>query len=196
LRREDVVELHYITPIANVASILRLGILSHVRARKVAHDSVALEEIQMRRSDKRVPGARALHEYVNLYFDAHNPMLSRVRDRNGEIAVLRVSPEMLDLPGTLVCTGNAASNYARFCTVDVGLAHLDRERVFAQYWTHRDDPFDEFRHKVEKCAEVLVPDSVTPDFIVGAYVAHRDALACWSRAVMTLAAEVRHGFFF
>src|SRR5438046_4685693 len=46
--------------------------------------SVAMPEIQERRENKRVPGGRMLHEYANMYFDAHNPMLSKCRHRRSE----------------------------------------------------------------------------------------------------------------
>ncbi len=60
MRREELEELHYITPIANVPSILTHGILSHVRVRKLPHQSVAMPEIQDRRRKVRVPNARPL----------------------------------------------------------------------------------------------------------------------------------------
>ena len=41
---EDVKELHYITPIENLPSILEKGILSHKLAGEVPHLSVALED--------------------------------------------------------------------------------------------------------------------------------------------------------
>ena len=67
MQRDELQELHYITPICNVPSILQHGLLSHVRAAKHKHSSVAMAEIQDRRSEVRVPGGRRLHEYVNLY---------------------------------------------------------------------------------------------------------------------------------
>ncbi len=75
--RSDIPELHYITLIANLLSITQLGILSNKCASKVGHVSVAMEEIQDKRRQKKIPGAGHLHDYVNLYFDAHNPMLSK-----------------------------------------------------------------------------------------------------------------------
>ena len=48
MTREELPELHFIAPITNVASILQDGILSHNRAAKVAHESVAMPEIQDR----------------------------------------------------------------------------------------------------------------------------------------------------
>src|SRR5262249_8978985 len=114
MNRGDVTELHYITAIANVPSILRHGILSHTRAEQLAHDSVAMPEIQERRADKRIPGGRLLHDYANLYFDAHNPMLSKCRARNGEICVLRIDSAALDVAGVVITDRNAARGAVRF----------------------------------------------------------------------------------
>lgn len=48
-------ELHYITDMANVASILERGILSNRLARRVVgHVSVADADVQARRAGKRV----------------------------------------------------------------------------------------------------------------------------------------------
>lgn len=66
MNRADVIELHYITAIANVPSMLRHGILSHALAERLAHDSEAMAEIQERRGNKRVLGRRPLHEYALL----------------------------------------------------------------------------------------------------------------------------------
>ena len=66
--RSDIPELHYITPIANLPSIMKLGILSNKRASKVGHVSVAMEEIQDKRRQKKIPGAGLLHDYVNGLF--------------------------------------------------------------------------------------------------------------------------------
>ncbi|MBI4556713.1 MAG: DUF4433 domain-containing protein [Candidatus Hydrogenedentes bacterium] len=196
MKREDIRELHYVTPIDNVTTILQLGILSHVQASPVDHLSIAMEQIQAKRANKRIPGARRLHEYVNLYFDAHNPMLSKVRAQNDTICVLRFHGGVLDLPGVIVADRNASSDYVVFRPVATGLDLLDSSRVFAQYWTHPDDPIDEMRHKSEKCAEVLVPDRVSPEFIIGAYVANPAALHRWQALGVHVTVEVRHGFFF
>lgn len=40
MRRDELAELQYITPIVNVASILQHGILSHKRASMLLHESV------------------------------------------------------------------------------------------------------------------------------------------------------------
>jgi len=195
VQREDIEELHYIAPIENVESILELGILSHNRAAKVRHKSVAMEEVQVRRQDKRIPGAGRLHDYVNLYFDAHNPMLSKVRDRNTSICVLRVSPEVLDLQGVIVSDRNAARGYAKFFPVADGLVKLDGDLIFAQYWIHQDEMEYE-RRKALKCAEALVPGRVEPSCIVGAYVCNESVVARWQERGLPLPVSVKPNFFF
>lgn len=196
MNRGDVTELHYITAIANVPSVLRHGILSHALADQLAHDSVAMPEIQERRSNKQIPGARLLHQYANLYFDAHNPMLSRCRARNHEICVLQIDPAALDLEGVIVTDRNAASGWAGFWPVADGLRIISRDRLFARYWTHRDDPYDEMSHKSEKCAEVLVPARLEARFVIGAYVANQAALLAFQRLNTGLPVRIRGDIFF
>jgi hypothetical protein len=196
MNRADITELHYITAIANVPSILRHGILSHSLASRLAHESVAMPEIQERRRNKRIPGAALLHEYANLYFDAHNPMLSRCRGHNNEISVLRIDPRVLDLPGVIIADRNAASDWTGFWPVSRGLSIVSRERVLARYWTHPGDPYEEMRHKSEKCAEVLVPERVDVKLISGAYVASQIALDEFQRSCSQLSVRIRSDMFF
>jgi hypothetical protein len=169
MNRWDLPELHYITPIENVPSILKHGILSHQRAEGLKHRSVAMPEIQDRRSSVVVPGAnRKLHSYANLYICARNPML--YKRRHEYICVLSINTRVLDLPGVIITDKNAASNYVRFAPAPAGLRIVSEERTFAEYWTD-EDPIEQMRKKVAKCAEVLVPDRVGPEYIQHAYVA-------------------------
>jgi len=46
---------------------------------------------------------------------------------------------------------------------------VESELAFAEWWTHP-DYFEICRRRVARCAEVLIPDQVPPDFILGAYV--------------------------
>ncbi|MBI4469154.1 MAG: DUF4433 domain-containing protein [Acidobacteria bacterium] len=134
------------------------GILSHSRVDRLQHDSVAMEEIQARRAVKVIPGGRPLHDYVNLYIHARKKMLSKIRAQHASICVLRISTDVLDLPGVIVSDQNASSGYARFAAAPEGLRLIDEALVFAEYWTHPDDPIAEWRHGSIKCAEILVPD--------------------------------------
>jgi len=196
MKRADVKELHYITAIGNVSSILKHGILSHTLAAQLTHDSVAMPEIQAIRQNKQIPGARRLHEYANLYFDAHNAMLSRVRGHNSTICVLRVNPGVLDLPGVIVTDRNAASSWVSFLPVEDGLKAIDRVRLFARSWKHPEDMYDEMNHKSEKCSEVLVPDQVDVQFLLGAYVANQQALAAFQTLGTRLPVRLRSDMFF
>lgn len=167
--RDELVELHYITPICNLGSILERGLLSHQRVRHIQHETVAMQEIQDIRAAKRVPGGRPLHEYVNLYICARNPMMFKRHVQHQALCVLQVSPRVLDLPGVAIADQNASSSYVRFAPAPDGLAFVDRELVFAEDWRHADER-EYWRRKSAKCAEVLVPEVVPSGFIVGAYV--------------------------
>lgn len=168
-------ELHYIAPIGNVQSILRCGILSNRRASKVSHTSVAMQEIQNRRAEVAVPGGHKLHEYVNLYICARNPMLYKLQKQHLDLCVLQVSTDVLRLPSVVVTDSNAASQYVRFAEAPDGLKIVDRDATFAEYWKD-EDPIIEWKKKSAKCAEVLVPDRVEPRFIHGAYVSGQQDL--------------------
>lgn len=165
----ELVELHYITPIANIPSIYTHGILSHKMTQKLKHKSISMQEIQERRAKVIVPGGRPLHEYVNLYFDARNPMMFKRKDSHLDLCVLRISPEVLDIPGVVITDGNASSEYTRFKPAPLGLAMVDKNLVFAKDWTDP-DLIEYWKRRSAKCAEVLVPDRVDQRFILGAYV--------------------------
>lgn len=162
-------ELHCIMPIANMRSVLEQGVLSHERASKLRHASVAMQPVQDRRDQKRVPQGLKLHQYANLYFHARNPMLYKRLGEAGSLCVLRVSLDALAISGAVITDCNAASGWVRFLHPSQW-ALVDFDDVFAENWTHPDDPRRYFQHKSRKCAEVLVPHRVPPSLLVGAYV--------------------------
>lgn len=196
MNREDLSELHYITPIANLASIMQRGILSNRHAAKLQHQSVAKQEVQDLRAKVRVPGGRALHEYANLYICARNPMLYKRQSVHQSLCVLRIDASVLDLPGVIITDQNAASDYRRFLPSPAGLSMIDRDMVFAEYWTHPDDQIAEWRHKSIKCAEVLVPDSVDPTYIIGAYVSNAGSSEALAQQAPGLQATINARLFF
>ena len=169
MERHELTELHYIAPIDNLTSMLVHGILSHQGAARLRPKSVAMPEIQERRAGVRVPGGRRLHEYVNLYICARNPMLFKLRDSRDQLCVVSISPDVLDLDGVVVSDGNASGDYVRFAMAPAGLRIVNRELTFAEYWTDN-DPIVYYRKKTAKCAEVLVPDRVELRYIHSAYV--------------------------
>ncbi len=190
----DIQELYFITDIANVASIMSEGILSHNEARQVHHRSIAEQGVQERRQNKKIPGTnKHLHDYANLYFDAHNPMLSARRDMNDTICVLRIKSDVLALNGVIVTDQNASRD-CWFKPVNEGLPLLDKNEVFATFWVSS-DLFEAYRLKGIKCSEVLVPKCVHCSYIFGAYVANSTALNNFKQ-VSLLPVEIKGNLFF
>ena len=175
---EELEELHYITPIENMKSIVTRGLLSHEKMDKFSHKSVALDEVQKKRKKVVVPGCRPLHQYVNLYFHARNPMLFQIKcrhsDMHKELCIVRISKDILNIPGVVITDRNASSDYVRFAPAPDGLKIIDKELVFARYWNHA-DPIDKDRHTSIKCAEVLVLEKISIDFLLGAYVSGEES---------------------
>jgi hypothetical protein len=124
--------------------------------------------VQELRAKVRIPGGRPLHEYANLYICARNPMMYVRRALHETTCVLRISTDVLDLPKVVVTDQNAASNYCRFMPSPSGLALVDGAMVFADDWRHPANPAAYYRHRSVKCAEVLVPDAVPPEYLLGA----------------------------
>ena len=162
-------EFQNITPLANIPSILQNGILSHARAARLPHHSVALQAVQDKRDQKHIPGGLALHEYANVYFHARNPMMSKRRNEAHTLCVLRVSTEILKIPGAVITDQNAVSKYVKFSAPD-RLKFMNLEYVFAVTWKHPDDQIEEWRHSSAKCAEALIPGKIPPNYLLGAYV--------------------------
>ena len=124
-------------PIANIASVLEHGILSHDQAARLTHVDVSMADVQNRRAGKAVPGGLRLHQYANLYLCARNPMMYRRQNERSRLYVLRVDRTVLELEGVVLTTGNAASDYSRFlpspeglreCVAEIGTALGDKSR--------------------------------------------------------------------
>ncbi len=162
-------ELHSIMPIANLLSVMDRGILSHERAKRLDHSDIAMPEIQERRDRVRVPNGLMLHQYANLYFHARNPMLFKRKEESEQLCILSVSVAVLKLDGVVISDRNASSQYARFLPPSQ-LNLLELDQIYAQDWRHPNDPIAYYRHRSQKCAEVLIPHSIAPEYIRGAYV--------------------------
>jgi hypothetical protein len=200
VKRTDVRNLQYITRIENVSSIVKHGLLSNRLATPLNPVSVSDSEVQERREERRVPEGLPLHDYVNLFFHAHNPMLSSRRALNDWICVLEVLPSVLDFPGVVVTDRNAAKDGVNFCKVEEGLRKLDRGLVYARYWVSRDwedDPEESERRELPKSAEVLVPHKVPPEFLTAtALVSNGIAHKRLTTRAPALKIVVSPGFFF
>lgn len=190
-----VTELHGIMPIANIASVMAHGILSHAEAARVEHADVSMAEVQERRARISIPDGLRLHQYANLYFCARNPMMYLRKDDRSRLCVLQVDRNVLYLPGVVLSTGNAASDYSRFLPSPEGLHAIAWDDVFADYWTD-ENPHVQMRKKTAKCAEVLVPHSVEARFITGAYVSDTNGSAALSATGFSLPITINAHMFF
>jgi hypothetical protein len=194
MERDEVKELHFITSVNNLRSILERGILSHDRAQRLDHESCANESVQGIRSRKRVPNGLPLHSYANLYFHARNPMMSAIRERT-DLVVVRVSEGVLDIQDTVLSDGNAATYGTRFHPSPENLAYLDSALVFAKYWTDENFWPDEEKKRVRN-AEVLVPSMVASHYIEGCYVDTRTKRDYCEGLAGTLDVTIRREIFF
>lgn len=190
-----VTEFQCIMPIGNVPSVMRHGILSYERAAKLAHHSVAMQEIQDRLDQKQVPGGQKLHQYANLYFHARNPMLYKRKDEAAGLCVLRVSADVGALQGVVFADCNASSDYVRFLHPSQWKL-LDFDDIYAMDWRHPDDPPAYYRHRSRKCAEVLVPHCVEPSRLFGAYVVDQASAQRLAHTGFTLPIVVDSVLFF
>jgi hypothetical protein len=196
--RKDLKELHYITKLIHVPSILNYGILSHNQASKIEHESIANEEVQKIRKLKEIPGGMKLHDYANLYICARNPMLYVCRHTYKDLCVLQINVDVLDLPGVVVTDRNASAKFARYGHSPDGLNIVNKDLTFSEYWKDPTeiDLITTWRRKSAKCAEVLVPNSVHPQFIEGAYVADDETSKRLLKLAPDLTVTVDPHFFF
>ncbi|MBU0984404.1 MAG: DUF4433 domain-containing protein, partial [candidate division Zixibacteria bacterium] len=193
--RSDLLELHYIVPLSNISSICELGILSHEKAARLEHESVAMDVIQQRREAKQIPNGLRLHQYVNLYINARNMMMYKRRGDHLKLAVIRVSPAVLDLPDVVIADRNAACDYVRFQASPGGLSHIDRSAVYARSWNHA-DPIEKISHGQIMCAEVLVPYKVDVAYLEGVYVSCAEAQGKYMALSLPLVSVVNENVFF
>jgi hypothetical protein len=80
-----------------------------------------------------------------------------------------VNPTVLDLPGVVIADKNAAADFAKFLAAPQGLTEIDGELMFREFWTDP-DPYINTLNRQARQAEVLVPDSVAPLLVMGAYL--------------------------
>lgn len=131
----------------------------------IKHRSIANPEVQARRTIKRLPGGKDLHDYVNLYFNPRNAMMYRVR-KDETVCVLQVSSQVMNLDGVFYSSRNAAVSNATFrpCA-GITRFEIDEDHLHATTWV---DPLNDARdtNRMEIMqAEILVPNQVPPEFI-------------------------------
>jgi len=174
-RLSDVQELHYIISLGNIESVLKNGILSYSRSSKIEHTSIADNDVRERRLRKFVPNGRNLGEYVNLYFNARNPMMYRLKPDINRLCILIISADIIQKEDCVLTDGNAACDYVRFLNYNEASNKLNFEYIYIKYWNDN-DPIKKAKKTFEIMAEVLVADCVHNDYIIGAYVPNNRSL--------------------
>ena len=173
-KRREIRNLYYISPIENLRSILREGILSHaeVQRRGIPFTPIYDASIVETRQQRMAPDGRSLWHFANLYFQPRNAMLYRVvseRKAKG-IVVLALKPQVLEI-ASFISIGNAASPLSVILPKDEGLKALQEKEIWEcfqrEWWAQEDGS------KRLMMSECLIPERVPPDYIQTIYVADR-----------------------
>lgn len=171
---KEIPSLYYITPIENLQSIFREGILSHAEVRRRGIPLTPIYDASIVESRQRIttPDGKSLWDFANLYFQPRNAMLYRVvseRKARG-IVVLALKPQVLDI-ASFVSIGNAASPLSVILPKEEGLKKLQEKETWEflqrEWWAQEDGS------KRMMMSECLVYEKVPPDYIQTIYVADR-----------------------
>ena len=183
--RNKIKEVYYTTPVDNLESILNIGVQSHNRVCQLKIFNPELDisnpEVQSLRRKKsiRAPdnqSTRPLHDYVNLYPQPFNAMMVAVRLEKPylNLCVLRISSDILDIPGTLITNMNAACADAKaFKPSDWTLPPAEFEAIRSLSFNNSDTKANESTQKTFKRTrqfEVLVLNFIPSRYINGIFV--------------------------
>ena len=122
-------------------------------------------------------------------------MLFKRRDGFLDLCLLRISLDVLSLPGVVITDGNASSDYTSFGVYPNMLSRVRWELIFAESWWSQDQ-FDYWARKRAICAEVLVLHTVQPQYIAGAYANCEDGIVKLRELGFALPAMVDEYLFF
>ncbi|CAN5640368.1 hypothetical protein BH23CHL2_BH23CHL2_18800 [soil metagenome] len=175
INRDEISDLHFITDVANVPSILWFGILSRNKVQDLGleYQDFSLESVQQHRKRRTTADGLSLHHYANLYFFAHNITLYRILKNQpvSSVCVLAVDPAVVDMPYTHISDGNLGSHRSTTWPSPEGLQLIDKDALFS--WVPHKFP-DQRRIQ---CAEVQVLGWVDPRLIRYIYVPNLDSEA-------------------
>jgi hypothetical protein len=129
------------------------------------------ECIVSRRKGIKTPDGKSLWDFANLFFEARNPMLFRVKCEKDtyNIAIIGVEPSVLSLPGVYVTTGNAAHSQSEIKPPTRGVMSSILRNTKREFWSEHDGS------KRKIMAECLVPDEISASYIKAVYVVDHDS---------------------
>ncbi len=167
IRQYQIDVLFHITKLSNLKRILEYGLLCHKKAHNkinrhifdLSVSDISDQDVQKIRKDKLL-NQKSLHEYVCLYLNPKNPMLLKRKQWQQELIILGIDSELLTAEGVYFSNGNAAAYNTEFYNDLECLALIDWHILRSeQSWAEHPDG------KRIKCAEVLVPFTVSPEKI-------------------------------
>jgi len=147
---------NHMTHMENFGGILcDEGLHSYNQMRGRSYHNLANKDVQKGRAGIAVKATdRRLHDYVPLYFGFKTPMVAWNQNKNPDLIFLRISLNVLALPGVVISDGNAratATKFRLFKQID-DLSVLDIKSIHTVKYAH--DP----EMKRRKQAEILIPD--------------------------------------
>ena len=111
------------------------------------------------------------------------------RETHESLCIAAVEPDVLDLPNTVIADCNAASEIVLFKPSPEGLDFIDEDMVYAESWIHP-NPIETHRHKLIKCAEVLVPMKVKSEYIHKIYASSEESREVLTRVVVPIRYDI------
>ncbi|MHB9134196.1 MAG: DarT ssDNA thymidine ADP-ribosyltransferase family protein [Armatimonadota bacterium] len=156
---KNIDSLFYLTPLANLSSILCHGILSPKDAGRqgLVQGAIFDEDKRVLRSQKCDPVYhRQLQSYASLFFTPANPIASQLHTRYQDVVILQVAPSAIFRSDALFTDGDAATDATRFFSTRLDLVRLRWDVLRAPDWRTFTDGAR------ISCAEVLVYPRVLP----------------------------------
>ena len=159
----------YITPIENLSSIFKHGVLSHNQSEALTSTvKIYDEEVIRMRRDRITPDGNTLWHFANFYFQPRNPMMYRIyRCEGHQVVVLRLNQKLVD-QAHYVSVGNAASASSHFLPPKQGIGEMQsgamQKILNAGGWSDSDGS------KRLIMSELLVPECAPPSYIDTVYV--------------------------
>tara|TARA_B100002049_G_C16082144_1_gene377732 strand:- start:981 stop:2105 length:1125 start_codon:yes stop_codon:yes gene_type:complete len=170
--------LFYITHLDNVASILKLGILSHNLAHTNGFIStdISNQQVNARRNriDPNLGGN--IHDYTPLYFNHKNPMLYTLcknTDRN-KLILLKVNPHILLAENVSFSDGNASVRSTKFYKTIDEFNNLNWNLLNKGSWYNYEFGIQEGRRIM--CSEVLAKEKIPSYYINEIFVYSEETL--------------------
>ena len=169
-------------------SIIENGLLSHNRAHREGYVTrdISLQEVNDRRGFKNVYG-RPLHGYVPLYFNPRNPMLAYRRAMQDSIAILYLDKSLLFQDEIVIADGNAANNATAFYRGLQNLDKLDWQCINfpGNNWhiIENGRQVTRVENRRKRCAEILIPDMISAQFIEQVAVQTRATLLALDESI-------------